>query len=247
MQSKRIIACLLLALTYHQGFSIFPVTDYTLNITAEQDLNQAYVQTGKMITEVANTAQTSANTLNAVAMAKRNLMKFADWQNLSGFQGFAQKIEDVSDVGNSLGVATGGVAKGLSAMTGDKYSSMNALEDTLKSVGNTLDAQATYMNQQNRAYDQIANGLSSGDLDGAVSVMQGNADLLNAVAKQNQDISNKIGDLNKIELARTENEINEKKLQDQKDQEFMQSSLDGLLTYHDDSNFDFTKTQEYKY
>ena len=247
MRSSKAVVFILLVSTFKTAFCIFPVTDYTLNMTAEMHLQQAYVQTAKMIVEAANAAQTASNTLNAVGMAKRNLTRFSDWQNLSGFQGFAQKIEDVSDVGSSLGVATGGIAKGLSAMGGDKYSSMNSLEDTLQSVGKTLDAQSTFMNEQNRAYDRIANGLSSGDIDGAVSVMQGNADMLNAVAKQNQDISNKIGDLNKIELARTANEINEKKLEQQNDQEFMQSSLDGLLEYHDDSKFDFTKTQEYKY
>lgn len=103
------------------------------------------------------------------------------------------------------------------------------------------------MSRQNAAYDKISNGLSSDSIDGVVSVMQGNANLLNAVAQQNQDISNKIGSLNKIQLAKAQNEINDKNIENTQNIKYQVASLSGLLDYHDDSKFDFTAAPKYTY
>lgn len=242
----RLLIVFVLIISYQLGDS-FIVYDPINGAINQANLGQSMIQTAKWGTQLAQGAQTVANTLSEVDMAKRNLMKFTDWQNLSGFSSIADKIQEASDVGTSLGYASGGIANGLVGMTGDRYSSLSSLEDTLTSVGRTLDTQSAYMQQQNAAYDRIANGLSSNSLDGAVSVMQGNADLLNAIAQQNQDLGNKITTLNKIELARTQNEINDNNLQQQDDYQYQKAALSGLLDYHDNSTFDFSTTPEYTY
>ena len=246
MLYKKIIISLLCILSFNfsNAFIVFDPTNAELS---QANLAQATIQTGKWATQLSQGAETVANTLSEVEMAKRNLQKFTDWQNLSGFSDIANKIQQAGSVGTSLGSATGGIANGLTAMTGDEYSSMSALQDTLTSVGRTLDTQSSYMSRQNAAYDKISNGLSSDDLDGAVAVMQGNANLLNAVAQQNQDISNKLSTLNKIQLAKEQNAINNKNVEDSQNIKYQMASLDGLLDYQDDSKFDFTVSPKYKY
>ena len=234
----------ILAFKFSNAFVVYDPINAELS---QANLTQSTIQTGKWATQLEQGAQAVANTLSEVQLAKRNLEKFADWQNLSGFTSIANKIQQAGNVGSSLGYASGGIAKGLSAMTGDKYSSISGLQDTLTSIGKTLDTQSYYMYRQNSAYDKISNGLSSDGLDGAVAVMQGNANLLNAVAQQNQDISNKISDLNKIELAKAQNEINDENIEETQNMKYQMAALDGLLDYHDDSNFDFTTSPQYKY
>jgi len=246
MFSKKYLVLLvcILAFKLSNAFIVFDPVNAGI---AKAQVVQATIQTSKWGVQLAQGAQAVANTLSEVQMAKRNLEKFTDWQNLSGFTDIANKIQQAGSVGKSLGYASGGIAKGLTAMTGDKYASLSGLQDTLISVGRTLDTQSSYMSQQNSAYDKIANGLSSDGLDGAVAVMQGNANLLNAVAQQNQDISNKLSTLNKIQLAKEQNAINDKNIEDTQNIKYQIASLDGLLDYHDDSNFDFTTVPQYKY
>ena len=240
-------AVLLVCILVFNSSNAFVVFDPTNAALKEAELIQSKIQTSKWITQLSQGSQTVANTLSQVQMAKRNLEKFTNWQDLSGFTSIANKIQQAGSVGKSLGYASGGIAKGLTAMTGDEYASLSGLQDTLISVGRTLDTQSSYMSRQNSSYDKISNGLSSDGLDGAVAVMQGNANLLNAVAQQNQDISNKLSTLNKIQLAKAQNEINEKNLEDTQNMKFRIAALDGLLDYHDDSNFDFTTVSKYKY
>ena len=238
-----ILACVL----FFKLSNAFVVFDPTNAALKKAELVQSEIQTSKWVTQLSQGSQTVANTLSQVQMAKRNLEKFTNWQDLSGFTSIANKIQQASSVGKSLGYASGGIAQGLTAMTGDQYASMAAFQDTLISVGRSLDTQSSYMSRQNSAYDKISNGLSSDGLDGAVAVMQGNANLLNALAQQNQDISNKISTLNKIQLAKAQNEINEKNIEETQNMKFQIAALDGLLDYHDDSNFDFTIVPKYKY
>ena len=238
-----LLVCVL-AFKFSNAFVVFDPVNAGI---AKAQVAQSTIQTSKLVVQLAQGAQTVANTLSQVQMAKRNLEKFTNWQDLSGFTSIANKIQQAGSVGKSLGYASGGIAQGLTAMTGDKYSSMSALQDTLISVGRTLDTQSSHMSRQNSAYDKIANGLSDDGLDGTVAVMQGNANLLNALAQQNQDISNKISNLNKIELAKAQNEINEKNTEEAQNMKYQMASLDGLLDYNDNSNFDFTTSQKYKY
>ena len=241
------ILFLILIVTIFQNSNAFTVYDPVNAIINKASLSENITQTSKLIAEVSNSAQTAANTLNHIQLMKRNLEHFANWQNLSGFQNIANKMNQASDFGNSLGAATDGIANGLTAMTGDKYTSLAALTDTLQSAGRVLDQQAAYINQQNMAYDRISQGLNDKSLDGAVAVMQGNANLLNAIAQQNQSLGSQLDTLNKIQLARTQNEINEKNIESQVNNEFSQSSLAGLLDYRDHSSFDFKHTPKYRY
>ena len=245
MCCKKILSLALIIIS--QEINAFVVHDPVNATINKAILSENMIQTSKLIAEVSNSAQAATNTLNHIQLMKRNLEHFANWQNLSGFQDIANKINQASDFGNSLGAATDGIANGLTAMTGDKYTSLAVLTDTLQSAGRVLDQQAIYMNQQNMAYDRISQGLNDKSLDGAVAVMQGNANLLNAIAQQNQSLGSQLDTLNKIQLARTQNEINEKNIESQVNNEFSQSSLAGLLNYKDNSSFDFKQTPKYRY
>ncbi len=61
---------------------------------SQANLTQSTIQTGKWATQLEQGAQAVANTLSEVQLAKRNLEKFADWQNLSGFTSIADKLLD---------------------------------------------------------------------------------------------------------------------------------------------------------
>lgn len=246
MAIKKLLLISLTILVFQHSYT-FVVHDPINAALNKAIIAENITQTGKLVQEVANGTQTAANTLSQIQILKRNLEHFADWQNLGSFSALTDKLMQASDVGSSLGVATNGIANGLKAMAGDKYSSINSLADTLVSSAAVLDQQASDMSKQNRAYDQISQGLGDKSLDGAVAVMQGNANLLNAIAQQNQNLGEQMNTLNKVQLAHIQDEVNQKNIQEQLDNEYSQSSLAGLLDYKDQSTFDFTKTPKYTY
>ena len=200
-----------------------------------------------MTTEVANTSQTLVKTVEGVKMAKRNLEKFSSWENVSGFSGLVDKMGQAGNIGNSLGVASGGCAKGLSAFTGDEYDTLSALQDNLKSVGGILDEQSNAMDKQNRGFDQMMKGLNSSDIDGTMAVLQGNANLMAGVAQQNGRIGQHLQNLQQIELAKAQAEINQKKNEANANRKISQMMKDGFNEVDPVDKHDITVTPKFQY
>ncbi|MBK2270168.1 hypothetical protein [Francisella philomiragia] len=245
---KKILLSLCLLIITKIAFATgWPVYDLASDINQKMAQSQFVAQTGHMATEVANTSKTLAQTIESVKMAKRNLERFENgWQNVSSFGDLVDKISQAGRVGRSMSQATGGFSKGLSAFTGDEYATLNALQDNLKSVAGIIDEQSSAMSQQNRGFDKMVKGISSGDMDGAVAFLEGNATLMAGIAQQNERLSQHMENLTKIEMAKTQAELQEKQLSQERLLSLQSRLKEGMRDVKFEDK-DITKTPEYKY
>lgn len=242
---KYLIIILLFTVLTQNSYAIFGVGDIVFD---PQAYGESIRQTAQGAQSISTQAQTLSQTVKSVNMAQRNLQRFTNaWSNMSSFSDLVNTVGDAGRVGNSMGRATGGFAKGLSAFTGDEYDTLSALQDNLRSVGASIDAQSTAMSNQSRGFDNMTRGLSGDNADGMVTFLEGNAALMAGIAQQNDRIGQHLQNLSQIELAKQQAEINEKKLSQQKSAKLISGIVDGISEQAAEKAHDTSKMPKYKY
>jgi len=217
-----------------------PVFDALVNYTAGMQLTEAITTTAKVSEQVANSYQ-------LVDSAQRNLKKFTDWSNLTDFRGMVDKVAQAGNIGHSLGKASGGILEGLNTMTGDSYGSLGVLQDTLQSAAAVMDEHANDMYKQASGLDSINSGIKNGS-DGVVSVLQGNAQLMQGIAAQNEHLNQNVEAMNKMNMAKMQSDLTKDKEQEDYSWNKAKAAAQGLDDgYQEDGSFDISKTAKFKY
>nr|WP_023893556.1 hypothetical protein [Francisella tularensis]AHB60775.1 hypothetical protein N894_0007 [Francisella tularensis subsp. novicida PA10-7858] len=216
-----------------------PVFDAMANFTASLSMSELVSHTATMSEQLAQGVQ-------MVQAAEKNLKRFTDWTSVTNFKDMVNKVSEASRVGNSLGEASGGIAKSLESMGGDSTGALHVLKDTLKSAGAVIDEHSSALMKEANGFDSINKALEQGGADGMVSALQGNALLMQGIAKQNKEMNDNLAAANKLKIADIQERIQKEDEKIAKARNYKLAALKGYKDPKDDPDFDISKAPKVK-